>query len=200
MLTQPNRSVRATGPGELSHCDLPCLLLPCAPSNGASPSSFPCRPVHPGAPARYGPHQFPEKLIPKFINQLMRNRPVTLHGDGMNTRNFLFVTDVARAFETVLFKGTVGQIYNIGGTNEISNLEVDSRSLTPNLVSICYTIRCVFPPSDPKPDPVSALHHVPSVAANEEAWPRRFGFAATSTMEGGAYDRSTVLPLPMSSR
>lgn len=72
----------------------------------------------------YGPHQYPEKLIPKFTNQLMRGRPVTLHGTGSNTRNFLYVTDVARAFECILFKGSVGQIYNIGGTNEIPNIEV----------------------------------------------------------------------------
>ena len=72
----------------------------------------------------YGPHQYPEKLIPKFTNQLMRNRPVTLHGDGQNTRNFLYVTDVARAFEFILFKGNVGQIFNIGGSNEISNIVV----------------------------------------------------------------------------
>ena len=52
----------------------------------------------------YGPHQYPEKLIPKFINQLMRGRNVTLHGTGTNTRNFLFVEDVARAFEILLFK------------------------------------------------------------------------------------------------
>lgn len=75
----------------------------------------------------YGPHQFPEKLIPKFINQLMRNRPLTIHGTGLNTRNFLFVTDVARAFEFILFKGNVGSIYNIGGSNEISNIEVAKR-------------------------------------------------------------------------
>lgn len=72
----------------------------------------------------YGPHQYPEKLIPKFINQLIRNRPVTLHGTGSNTRNFLFVEDVARAFEIVLFKGEVGSIYNIGGTNERANIDV----------------------------------------------------------------------------
>lgn len=72
----------------------------------------------------YGPHQYPEKLIPKFINQLMRGRSVTLHGTGANTRNFLFVEDVARAFEIVLFKAEVGMIYNIGGTNEKTNLEV----------------------------------------------------------------------------
>merc|ERR1711988_814317 len=50
----------------------------------------------------YGPHQYPEKLIPKFINQLTRNRPVTLHGDGKNTRNFLYVEDVARAFDKIV--------------------------------------------------------------------------------------------------
>lgn len=72
----------------------------------------------------YGPHQYPEKLIPKFINQLIRGRPVTLHGTGQNTRNFLYVEDVARAFEVILLKGVVGAIYNIGGTNERKNIEV----------------------------------------------------------------------------
>lgn len=72
----------------------------------------------------YGPHQYPEKLIPKFINQLMRGRCVTLHGTGSNTRNFLFVEDVARAFEIILFKAQVGAVYNIGGTNEKTNLDV----------------------------------------------------------------------------
>lgn len=72
----------------------------------------------------YGPHQYPEKLIPKFINQLTRGRKVTLHGTGTNTRNFLFVEDVARAFEVILFNSLVGHIYNIGGTNEKTNLDV----------------------------------------------------------------------------
>lgn len=72
----------------------------------------------------YGPHQFPEKLIPKFTNQILRGLPVTIHGDGSNTRNFLFVEDVARAFETILHKGELGMIYNIGGNNELPNLQV----------------------------------------------------------------------------
>ncbi len=50
----------------------------------------------------YGPHQFPEKLIPKFTNQLMRGQMLTLHGDGSNTRNFLYVEDVATAFDKIL--------------------------------------------------------------------------------------------------
>lgn len=78
----------------------------------------------------YGPHQYPEKIIPKFINQLMRGLPLTLHGNGENTRNFLFVEDVARAFDVILHKGTVGEIYNIGGTNEKANIEVARSLLT----------------------------------------------------------------------
>ena len=72
----------------------------------------------------YGPHQFPEKLIPKFTNQILRGNPVTIHGDGSNTRNFLYVEDVARAFDCILHKGVVGRIYNIGGQNELPNIEV----------------------------------------------------------------------------
>lgn len=72
----------------------------------------------------YGPHQFPEKLIPKFTNQLMKGMPLTIHGDGSNTRNFLFVKDVANAFDVILHKGTPGHVYNIGGDNEIPNLTV----------------------------------------------------------------------------
>jgi UDP-glucose 4,6-dehydratase len=72
----------------------------------------------------YGPHQYPEKLIPKFINQLTRGRKVTLHGTGANKRNFLFVEDVARAFEIILLKGKVGVVYNIGGSNERANIDV----------------------------------------------------------------------------
>lgn len=72
----------------------------------------------------YGPHQFPEKLIPKFINQLLRDMPLTLHGDGSNTRNFLYVEDVASAFDVILHKGVVGHIYNIGGENEQANVQV----------------------------------------------------------------------------
>jgi UDP-glucose 4,6-dehydratase len=72
----------------------------------------------------YGPHQFPEKLIPKFTNQLMKGMKLTLHGDGSNTRNFLYVTDVANAFDVILHKGIPGHVYNIGGRNEVPNHQV----------------------------------------------------------------------------
>jgi UDP-glucose 4,6-dehydratase len=72
----------------------------------------------------YGPHQYPEKIIPKFINQLIEGRLLTLHGTGENTRNYLYVEDVAAAFDVILHRGTVGEIYNIGGVNERSNKQV----------------------------------------------------------------------------
>lgn len=57
----------------------------------------------------YGPHQYPEKLIPKFINQILRDRPVTIHGDGMHTRNYLYISDVVAAFDLILHEGKVGR-------------------------------------------------------------------------------------------
>ena len=72
----------------------------------------------------YGPHQFPEKMIPKFTNQLMKGLPLTIHGDGTNTRNFLYVKDVASAFDVIMHKGLPGHVYNIGGKNELPNVEV----------------------------------------------------------------------------
>ncbi len=62
----------------------------------------------------YGPNQYPEKLIPKFINLLKENKKVTIHGNGMNLRAFLHVFDTVNAFEIILNKGKIGEIYNIG--------------------------------------------------------------------------------------
>jgi len=62
----------------------------------------------------YGPNQYPEKLIPRFIEQLRDNKKVTIQGDGSNIRAFLHSYDVARAFEIILEKGKIGEIYNIG--------------------------------------------------------------------------------------
>merc|ERR1712066_551907 len=72
----------------------------------------------------YGPHQFYEKLIPKFIAQLKSGKSVTVHGSGGTTRNFLHVQDTASAFDAVLHCGENGEAYNIGGKNEKSVLQV----------------------------------------------------------------------------
>ena len=62
----------------------------------------------------YGPNQYPEKLVPRFIELLLQTNPVTIQGDGSNVRAFLHVTDVCSALKLVLEKGEIGEIYNIG--------------------------------------------------------------------------------------
>jgi dTDP-glucose 4,6-dehydratase len=74
----------------------------------------------------YGPNQYPEKLIPRFIELLNKNKQVTIQGDGSNLRAFLHIEDTIRAFECILEKGKIGEIYNIGCDDnmEYSVLEV----------------------------------------------------------------------------
>ncbi len=72
----------------------------------------------------YGPYQYPEKLIPFFITKLLRGEKVPVYGDGLNVRDWLYVYDHCEAIDVVLHKGKVGEIYNIGGHNEKTNLEI----------------------------------------------------------------------------
>ena len=72
----------------------------------------------------YGPNQFPEKLIPLFINNIIHNRPLPVYGDGNYTRDWLYVLDHARAIDTVFHNGRIGETYNIGGFNEWKNIDL----------------------------------------------------------------------------
>lgn len=72
----------------------------------------------------YGPYQYPEKLIPLFITNALQDRHVPVYGDGMNVRDWLYVYDHCRAIDAVLHKGKEGEVYNIGGNNERTNLEI----------------------------------------------------------------------------
>lgn len=72
----------------------------------------------------YGPYQFPEKLIPLFISNLLKGEKVPVYGDGMNIRDWLYVYDHCSAIDTVLHKGRIGEVYNIGGNNEKANIEI----------------------------------------------------------------------------
>ncbi|KAK6946616.1 NAD(P)-binding domain [Dillenia turbinata] len=72
----------------------------------------------------YGPNQFPEKLIPKFILLAMKGKPLPIHGDGSNVRSYLYCEDVAEAFEVILHKGEVGHVYNIGTKKERRVIDV----------------------------------------------------------------------------
>jgi dTDP-glucose 4,6-dehydratase len=77
----------------------------------------------------YGPFQFPEKVIPLFITNAMEDLPVPLYGDGLNVRDWLHVIDHCRALDLVIEKGIEGEVYNIGGGNEVSNLDLTRRIL-----------------------------------------------------------------------
>ena len=78
----------------------------------------------------YGPRQYPEKLIPKFILALKNGEKCTIHGEGKTERSFLYVSDVVKAFEIILFQGKLGEIYNIGTNKEYSVLDITKSLVT----------------------------------------------------------------------
>jgi dTDP-glucose 4,6-dehydratase len=78
----------------------------------------------------FGPFQFPEKVIPLFVTNLLDDKKVPLYGDGLNVRDWIHVLDNCAGVDTVLRKGTIGEIYNIGGGNETTNRELTSMVLS----------------------------------------------------------------------
>lgn len=72
----------------------------------------------------YGPYQFPEKLIPLIINNCLNKKPLPVYGDGMNIRDWLYVDDHCKAIDMVLNNGILGEVYNIGGHNERTNIHI----------------------------------------------------------------------------
>ena len=72
----------------------------------------------------YGPFQFPEKLIPLLINNCLEKKDLPIYGDGMNIRDWLFVEDHCKAIDMVIRKGRLGEVYNVGGHNERTNIQI----------------------------------------------------------------------------
>jgi len=72
----------------------------------------------------FGPYQYPEKIIPLFITNALEDKPVPLYGDGMNVRDWLYVIDNCEGIDLILHRGKEGEIYNIGGGNELSNIDL----------------------------------------------------------------------------
>ncbi|MBM6974901.1 dTDP-glucose 4,6-dehydratase [Intestinimonas butyriciproducens] len=77
----------------------------------------------------YGPYQFPEKLIPLMIANALADKPLPVYGEGINVRDWLYVEDHCRAIDLILEKGKVGQVYNIGGHNEMRNIDIVKKIL-----------------------------------------------------------------------
>ena len=90
----------------------------------------------------YGPYQFPEKLIPLIINNILTGKKLPVYGDGKNVRDWLYVMDHAKGIDMVLEKGRFGEKYNIGGHNEKRNIEI--------VKIIIDTIREMLPADDPR--------------------------------------------------
>jgi dTDP-glucose 4,6-dehydratase len=77
----------------------------------------------------YGPHQFPEKVIPLFITNAIDEQPLPLYGDGLNVRDWLHVEDHCRALDLLIAQGVPGEVYNVGGGNEVRNVDLTHRIL-----------------------------------------------------------------------
>jgi dTDP-glucose 4,6-dehydratase len=95
----------------------------------------------------YGPYQFPEKLVPLMINNVLNHKPLPVYGDGKNVRDWLYVTDHAKAIRIVSENGREGEVYNIGGHNEKYNIDIVN--------IIIETVRELLPDSDERKGGIS---------------------------------------------
>jgi dTDP-glucose 4,6-dehydratase len=77
----------------------------------------------------FGPYQYPEKLIPLFVTNALEDKPLPVYGDGLYVRDWLYVIDNCEAVDLILHKGVTGEIYNVGGGNELPNIELTGRIL-----------------------------------------------------------------------
>ena len=113
----------------------------------------------------YGPYQFPEKLIPHMIIKGLADMELPVYGDGLNIRDWLYVEDHARALTTVLEHGRVGDIYNVGGRNERTNLHV--------VKTICDLLDRL------RPSPHGSCHRLISFVADRPGHDRRYAIDAS---------------------
>ena len=99
----------------------------------------------------YGPYHFPEKMIPLMIVNILEGRPLPVYGDGSNVRDWLHVSDHCRAIDRILERGTIGNVYNIGGRSECANLDLVRRlcQLADAVIGVSSTICVRYPRSGP---------------------------------------------------
>ncbi|OJZ17364.1 MAG: dTDP-glucose 4,6-dehydratase [Thiobacillus sp. 65-29] len=113
----------------------------------------------------YGPYQFPEKLIPLMILNATQGRALPIYGDGMNVRDWLYVTDHCAAIRTVLEKGHPGEIYNIGGWNEMPNIEI--------VKTVCTLL------DEMRPDPTGPYARLVTYVKDRPGHDRRYAIDAS---------------------
>jgi len=136
----------------------------------------------------YGPYHFPEKLIPLIILNALAGKPLPIYGDGMQVRDWLYVEDHCRAIIRVLDAGQVGETYNIGGHNEMANIDV--------VKTVCAILDALKPRADGKPytDQISYVTDRPGhdrrYAIDADKIGRELGWKPQETFETGI--RKTV--------
>ncbi len=136
----------------------------------------------------YGPYQFPEKLIPLIILNALAGKTIPVYGDGMNIRDWLYVGDHCAAIRAVLVRGKVGEVYNIGGKHEKTNLEI--------VHTVCRILDELAPDSPYKPHDslITFVRDRPGhdrrYAINPEKIERQIGWQPQETFESGI--RKTV--------
>ena len=134
----------------------------------------------------YGPHQFPEKLIPLVISNALAHRPLPLYGDGLQVRDWLYVADHCSALRAVLGKGRPGETYNVGGGGELANLEV--------VHSVCDVLDALAPKAGSYRDLVTHVADRPGhdrrYAVDAAKTRRELGWAPLESFESGL--RKTV--------
>ena len=112
----------------------------------------------------YGPYQFPEKLIPLMIVNALAGRPLPIYGDGSNVRDWLYVTDHCAAIREVLARGRLGETYNVGGWNEMTNLQI--------VHTICALL------DEARPDPAGSYARLITHVADRPGHDRRYAIDA----------------------
>ncbi|KAI9150972.1 hypothetical protein H9P43_009587 [Blastocladiella emersonii ATCC 22665] len=132
----------------------------------------------------YGPCQFPEKIVPKFVCLLLEGRRCTIHGDGSNVRRYLYVSDVADALDVVIHRGVPGEIYNIGTDVEMANVQLAET-----------LVRAVYPDAR---DPIAEhCEWVPDRALNDRRYAvdsakmRKLGWTPRVSLDEGLARTST---------
>ena len=129
----------------------------------------------------YGPYQFPEKLIPVVVLKALAGEPIPVYGDGSNVRDWLFVDDHAEALLTVLERGRTGEVYNVGGDGERSNLEL--------VKAICGVLDGLRPGGAPHADLVTFVGDRPGhdfrYAIDASKIKRELGWTPSVTVEEG---------------
>jgi dTDP-glucose 4,6-dehydratase len=112
----------------------------------------------------YGPYQFPEKLIPLVITNALAGKSLPIYGDGMHVRDWLYVSDHCSAIRRVLEEGTLGEVYNIGGWNEMPNIEI--------VTTICHLL------DELKPDPAGSYTRLITYVKDRLGHDRRYAIDA----------------------